>query len=300
MEIFVRKTIFHLFGILLIIPILNYAQDVKSILSLMPSKDKEALTRLFYWMMHTENLSYTLFGDKPVSLSGDFIESAVTPLEILMGKSKYFGSFEKNWQIWEKYEEYFLIENYLLIKEPSITVSNTINVVLINKKEFINIVNQHIDIFKQKLGRDLIAENLLKKIESGHQFASTIRNDEVLWGILLGYGIHNAKLYDKKYKLERFIYFDEFPKLPIKKPSPSQNFSSIEEELDFLKSKIKPFGEYGYSPIIQNPVHFMVDPGHPETKALKKKYQSLRSKISAIYARGDFLEITFSKLTSSN
>ncbi len=42
----------------------------------------------------------------------------------------------------------------------------------------------------------------------------------------------------------------------------------------------------------------MVDPKHSETKALEKKYKKLRGKISAIYARGDFLEITLSKLTS--
>jgi hypothetical protein len=295
MAIFTHKIIYRLImGILLFIPILIYSQNVKSILDTIPLRDREALTQLFYWMMCNENLNYTLFGDKPVSLSGDFI---ISPFE--NRKNNYQSSFEKCWIIWEKYKKKFPIhQNYILIKEPSITVCYATNIIFINKKEFIKEVNQNIDVFKKKLGSYVTAETLLKEIEDKKRFAPIIKNDEVLWGILLGYGAHNAKLYAKKYCLERFIYFDEFPMFPIKKPSPSKNFSSIEEELDFLESKLRPFGEHGYSPIIQNSVHFMADSEHPETKALEKKYKKLRGEISAIYAQGDFLEITLSKLTS--
>jgi hypothetical protein len=271
------------------------AQDIKYILSTMPTEDKEALTRLFYWMMRNDNLSYTLFGNKPISLSGDFDVNSSENLKIEGRCSRRFWNY---WQIWEKYEKNFQIQNYLLIKEKSITVSNVTNVVFINKKAFINIFNKHAKIFNKILNKHLTSDSLLKEIEDNRKFAPIIKNNEILWGILLGYGVHNAKLYDKKYKLERFIYFDELPKIPLKKPSPSKSFSSIEEELDFIELKTEPFGEYGYSPIIQNAVHFMVNPEHPETKALEKKYQKLRSKISAIYAQGDFLEITLSKLTS--
>ncbi len=274
-----------------------FSQDISNILSFIPTEEKVALKKLFYWMMRSDNLSYSLFGDKPISLSGDF---TVTPLgNVIMGDRRAY-LFWKYWQIWEKYEKEFVIKNFLFIKEPSITTSDVINIIFINKKEFINIVGKHINIFKEKLGYDLTPEHLLKKIEDNRKFANIIKNDEVLWGILLGYGVHNAKLYDRKYRLERFLYFDEIPKLPIKKPSPSKSFSSIEEEFDFLESKIKPFGEYGYSPLIQNSVHFMIDPQHPETKALEKKYRELRGKISVIYSKGDFLEITLSKLTSKD
>ncbi len=279
--------------------LVNYvcAQDITTFLSHISVEERVVLRRLFYWMMRTDNLSYTLFGDKPISLSGDFNTS---PLGNFMMGDKRGTLFWKYWKVWKKYEPYLSIKKYLIIEEPSITVSDVTNIIFINKKAFTEIVNRHIEIFREKLGNDLTAEGLLQTIEESHKFASIIKNDESLWGILLGYGVHNAELYDKKYKLERFIHFDEFPRLPIKKPSPSQGFSSIEEELSFLESKIKPFGEYGYSPIIQNSVHFMVDLQHPETKALEKKYHKLRGKISAIYSKGDFLEITLSKLTATD
>lgn len=273
-----------------------FSQDISNVLSSIPTEEKIVLKRLFYWMMRSDNLSYSLFGDKPISLTGYF---TVTPLGNFIMGGKGGTLFWRYWKIWEKYEKVFSIKNYLFIKEPSITVPDVINIIFINKKEFINIVSQHLTVFKEKLGSNLTPETLLKEIEDTHKFASIIKNDEVLWGILLGYGLRNAKLYDKKHRLESFIYADEVPKLPIKKPSPSKNFSSIEEELDFLESKTGSFGEYEYSPRIQNSVNFMVDPKHSETKALEVKYERLRGKISAIYAQGDFLEIILSKLIST-
>jgi hypothetical protein len=107
-------------------------------------------------------------------------------------------------------------------------------------------------------------------------------------GVLLGYGLHNAQLYNDRLKLEKFINFEDLPKIPEKKPTPKENFASIEAKYEFLDSKLKPFGEYNYSPLIVRSVHFVADYSLSETKALKKKYKKLRSKISTIYAKGDF------------
>lgn len=139
----------------------------------------------------------------------------------------------------------------------------------------------------------------MQQIEETGKFSSIIQDNQMLWGILLGYGVHNSKLYYERTKLDEFIYFEELPKIPKMKPLPSSPFSSIEEECEYFYSLLKPFGEYNYSPLIIRPVHFMADHNHPETEKLKNKYNKLRSKISAIYAQGDFLEITLSQLTSS-
>lgn len=278
-----------------IFPLTNFAHDIKSVLREMPQEDRKSLEHLFYRVMRTDLGSYTLFGDKPMSLSGDFI---LTPNEHIFARAKCGGIFWKNWKVWKKYEEYFHVSKYLLIEEPSITCPNVNNVVFINKNNFIKKIKQNIILFKEILGQDITPDKLLQQIEETHKFAYFIKNNEILWGVLLGYGYHNAKLYHKKYELERFVYFDELPKLPNKKPTPSPEFSSIEEEIDFLKSKTTFFGDYEYSPLIQSSVHFLMDPNHPETKILEKKYRELRGKISAIYSQGDFLEITLSKLTS--
>lgn len=287
----------YFFGFILLISTSIYAQniDVKDILSHLPESDRHDLHQLFSWMMQRDDLSYSLFGDKPVSLSGYFIRA---PTGNVFAGYAVGGLFWKYWQIWEKHEKKFPIKKYLLINEPSITVPEVVNIILINKKAFIEKVNRHIQVFRKKLGGDLTAEDLLKKIEDNYRLAYLIKNDETLWGILLGYGSHNAQLYERKSHLEKFLYSKKFPQFPLKKPVSKTEFSSLKEEFDFIESKMVPFGDYEYSPIIQNSVHFMMDPKHPETKYLEKKYKRLRGQISAIYAKGDFLEITLSQLTS--
>jgi hypothetical protein len=278
----------------------TFAQNVKNVLSNIPQKDREALESLFHRMMFRDYLSYTLFGDKPISLSGDFI---LTPYENILnshGLYKCGGIFWKNWEIWEKYKDIFPIQNYLFVIEPSINCPGIRNIIFINKKNFVKKVNQHIDIFREKLNHDLNGNALLAEIEKKQIFAPIIRNDEMLWGILLGYGVHNANLYNERNKLERFIIFETLPKIPERKPDPAKNFSSIEEEQKYLNSRLKLFGEHFYSPLILNTVHFVADWEHPETRALEKKYRELRGQISAIYAQGDFLEITLSKLISKH
>ena len=140
----------------------------------------------------------------------------------------------------------------------------------------------------------------MNQIEKEKKFSPVIKDNQMLWGILLGYGVHNAKLYYKRDKLEQFINSEILPKIPEKKPIPTKNFSSIEEEYEYLNSKLQLFGEHIYSPLLVRTLHFVADLEHSETKTLKKKYRDLRGKISAIYAKGDFLEITLSKLTSTD
>lgn len=276
----------------------NFAQDVKDILSKIPSNDREALESLFYRMMNNDHFNYTLFGDKPISLSGDF---NLTPYEnILWARQRCGGAFWKNWEIWEQYQNFFPLKNYLFIKEPSINSPHVVNIIFINKKQFIEKINQYLDVFQESLKRNVTGESLLIEIEEKKRFAPIIKNDELLWGILLGYGVHNAALYSERLKLEQFINFEDLPKIPEKKPSSQGKFSCIEEEYEYLTSKLKFFGEYSYSPLIARSVHFVADLNHPETKALEKKYTQLRSKISAIYAQGNFLEIALSKLTSND
>lgn len=134
--------------------------------------------------------------------------------------------------------------------------------------------------FERVLDQKINAKKFLNDIEIGKiSFVDSIQNNEMLWGILLGYGRHNASLYNRRERQ----YFK----------------AMILSDVALRKSKIKlkPCGDYNYSPLIMGSVHFASDPEHPETRSLEKKYKVLRGKISSIYAKGDFLEITLSQLT---
>jgi hypothetical protein len=283
-----------LFILFLLLPIMNFAQDVNNFLSKIPPQDKQQLENFFHIIMHSNSGCYTLFGDKPVTLSGDFI---LTSCNNVLAGARCGGIFWKYWKTWEKYKSQLTIKNYIFFAEPSITCKNVVNVILINKKAFVKEVNQYIEFFNEKLGDISSAETFLKKIEEQKRFASMIRNDEMLWGILLGYGLENASLYARRDRIERFINAEELPKIPENVPKPHR-FSSIEDEYKFLDSKLQFFGDHSYSPFIINSISFVADLDHPETQFLKKKYHSFRSEISEIYSKGDFLEITLTQLLS--
>lgn len=246
---------------------LHISASVKEILDRIPQEEVEVLKHLFTFL-DGDHFAYTLFGDKPLSLSGDF---TLTPWNNTLAGFSSGGVFWKRWEVWEKYKRFFPMKNYLLIKEPSKHV-NSDNIILINKKEFIKIINKNLSLFQDILKKTIDPHELLSKLEKREiTFRESIQDNELLWGILLGYGKHNAELYCRRLYCKKI--------------------------LSDKKKKSCYFGDYSYSPLIEKAVHFIADPDHSETIILDKKYSEMRRRISSIYAKGDFLEITLSKLT---
>lgn len=240
--VLVKIKFIFLFLSVLIFTNLYSNEKIRDNLNSIPNNDRESLSHLFF-LLNRDHFGYTLFGDKPISFSGGFVK----PFENLFQYKSNSELFWKYWETWEKYKNLFPSKKFLLIREPSISYNNIHKIILINKKAFKRQVNKYIHIFRKKLGTDLTAEKLLEKIETSQKFASFIKNNELLWGILLGYGIQNASLYSRRNELLPFLYSDIMPALPLKKPLHSPPFSSIEEEFAFLSSKLLAFENYNYT-----------------------------------------------------
>jgi len=282
--IFVLLMLFHFY--------LVGNQSIREALDAMPKSEKENLERLFQDLFNRENFGYTLFGDKPMSLT----DYSTTSFDSDGIPSKSGLRFQKRWEVWKKYAHAFPMTSYLLIEDPRERGSSK-EILFINKKCFIDKVNEHLDLFQEALGENITGVLLLKKIEDNHQFLSFFNDHQMLLGILLGYGKHNARLFAERHQISPFVYRKEFPKVPIKIPTPSEGFPSLQEEFNSYFSVLTLFGDPKYSPLVIHSVHFVADHKHPETISLQKKYRKMRGEISAIYAKGDFLEITLSKLT---
>lgn len=250
--------------------------NIRELFTEIPAEDLSSLDSLFSELLR-DHFGYTLFGDKPISLSSHFV---ITPWENIVERTNNLdGIFWKNWNIWEKYQDLFPMKNYLLIKEKSRN-KNIKHIILINKNEFINVVNQNQRLFEAILGRKISPKDILDTIEAGNATLMDIINDnQALWGILLGYGKHNSMLYNQR---ER-NYFNCLALSDI-----ALKHSSI---------TLEGVGDYKYSPLIMGSVYFAGDMHHPETITLQRKYQELREKISLIYSQGDLLEISLSQLT---
>lgn len=238
------------------------AVNVNKLIEQIPLEDRENLERLFYQLIDDDHFGYTLFGDKPVSIGSYF---KVTPWENYIELGQCDGVFWKNWGIWEKYKNQFDIKKYLIIKEESDFVYE---VVIINKNEFIKTISTHLNIFENILKKEINPILFLSEIEQGKiSFSNSIQNNIVLLGICLGYGKNNSLFFSQKNKI-------------------------------LNRNSLELCGDYNNSPLRIQSTYFMANHNNSETKTLQEKYKRLRGKISAIYAQGNFLEITLTQLTS--
>lgn len=269
------------------------AINVVELLNEINPDDRESLEGLFQSFIYKDHFGYTIFGDKPISLSGDF---TLTPWENTITGDRSGGCFWKKWDIWKKYKSLFPIHNFIFLEEQSYNYSDIKFVLVINKKSFLKAVKKYQRTFNEILGYQVNPEKLLQSIESGFsKFQSAIQNSEILWGILLGYGEHNARLYERKNEMTRLIGRS---KLILKNTNPSMNFQSIEDEKKFLDAMLQSFNDSFDCICFINPVNFVADLTHPETLMLKRKYLRLDRKISSIFANGNVLQITLTQLTA--
>ncbi|MGE4574374.1 MULTISPECIES: hypothetical protein [Parachlamydia] len=242
---------------------MNTHEKIQSI----PFEDRVALEELFSSFIFEDTFGYTLFGNKPISLGGNF---RVTPWANVLAGCRCGGAFWKKWEIWEKYQDQFLSSKYLLISEPHFLGKSDLDelILLINKRAFLKSLENHLITFENILKQKIIPEEFLGEIENGTlSFFDSIQKNETLLGILLGYGKHNAEMFYQRKKIFKF------------------------DCLTF-------FGDHYYSPLVVNDVFFVADQNHPETKYLRSKYTQLRGKISEIYAKGDLLTITLGQFVA--
>jgi hypothetical protein len=169
----------------------------------------------------------------------------------------------------------FPSQHYLILKEKSWAKNFDIfSIIIINKYAFIKTIDKNLELFRSILNKKINSQQILKNIENGKiGFIETIKNNQILWGILLGYGKCNAFLYAKNDR--PYLWSLSLINTPLLK--------SCNEVIPGL-SRIKS-------------VCFVGDPAHPETIHLKNKYKKTRKKILSIYNTGHFFENTLKKLT---
>ena len=82
------RTIF--IGLLFLLSASLWGGSIKKTLDTISLEDQQKLESFFYAIMIEDHGAYTLFGDKPISLAGNFL---VTPYRKYLGKDEEWGSF---------------------------------------------------------------------------------------------------------------------------------------------------------------------------------------------------------------
>lgn len=259
--------------------------------------DRQQLTILFEDFIYKNHFGLVLIGEKPIAIAGYFNS---TPLwNMLYGRGGRRVNFTECWKGVEKYKSVFSSEDFLILRENESDNGDIQLVTLINKRLFLKTIHENIDLFQKTLGVSFDPLVFLESIsQSKASLFEALRRDEGLYGILLGYGRENALAFKRKLLLAKL--FDSYYKqkdgdFSLIYLTPSEKFSSLEEEYEWYEKNLVPLDfQSKLTPI--TPAVFMAFKNSEETKFLKEKYRKAQKKLVDVYANKDILEVVVKQL----
>ena len=147
--------------------------------------------------------------------------------------------------------------------------------------------NKNKDLFQKYYGQQVTIEKVIDGLMGKKNYDEISKiplfKEEELLGIALGFGRHNAELFQRREELKG-------TKFSLILPSPRKGFFSTAEELSYLRDHLKPTREMDDCLLRVIGVGFVGDPDHPKTQALAKKYDLLQEKLISIFSKEDWLE----------
>jgi hypothetical protein len=264
------------------------SDKIERIIQQIPEDDLNEIKHLFEYLFKYNGLGFTLFMDKPVSfcpidsflfhLSGNLY--GCTEKTLLLNKN-----FHKEWRTWKKHESSFHLKKYVFMLDK-------LGVVLINKQSLEKCFSDNKKRIIKILGPEFNVNLFLKKIEENNGLVKLMNRDHEFLGIILGFGVHNSQLFQRREDILNVLEPDTIPVYLNKTITPSLGYATTEEELSDLWTKLDSLNPSDqYFPIVNlNRVGFAVDPKHKETIFLRKKYEIQRQKINEILAREDWFK----------
>ena len=107
----------------------------------------------------------------------------------------------QGWLAFKKHEKHFKHPNFILCeKVVSFPDFYALHLYIINKRAIKKSFEEHNSLFKKILGNSFSPENYLEKLENGHDLSSLLQENDLLLGILLGYGKNSSKAFYERNK----------------------------------------------------------------------------------------------------
>jgi hypothetical protein len=240
--------------------------SIKAILSQIPKDDYEALDQLFRTLVIENYFAYTLFGSKPMTHKGVFYGVLTRERSKDNEGDQIFLTY---WEIWKKYASRpeFQTPNYFFVEKK---LPELFEIHFLNRKNVLACVQEYLSTFKEILGEGVTPEKIYYNMITSNDVYEALGNSQILYGILFGFGEKNARGYHEKFELELDI--------------PEPIFFNDEEQ----------------KPNHLSLPYFSVFGPNRETDLLRKTYQQERRRILSLYSKGNFLEITLTKLLSND
>lgn len=257
----------------------------KADISQVPEKDIRNIKSLFSFLLIEHDFGYPIFGSKPMALADFCLEASPRePAHQLLNAQLYYAK-KRGWlNSWYKYKKELVFKDFIFLDQEDFGYPVLI---LINKKNLLNVLKEHELVFKQVLGDSFAPESFLEKIEKKEvPFAEAVRRSQALLGIMLGYGERNAMLFQEKMRL---YWKKKQLKGVLKKDS------ELHKKYQESDSKLQCFNELEEFAAIM-PLYFASDNMHPETTALRKKYKEDQLKIVELMSQPNFMDRVLERL----
>lgn len=263
-----RVTLIFLFGM----QIFATASAIEN-LSKLSLNERAQLRTFFRKGVEVDGLGYVLFFDtKPMSMY---------PVTKRMKGSYRSYIAAKGWEVWKKYEHLFPHPNYIICEEIAPFSHEILHIFVINKATLRKSLNSHYEEFKAVLGDSFSIDSFLRELEDKKHIRPLIKNDEMLLGIMFGYGKEsalNCKVYKENKKNDGNNKLQPIPPISKKQIICKGRYST------HIKG-----GGIGA-------VRWSGDPNSSEVRALIKEYRAEQMMLKRIYRRKDFLKISLKKL----
>lgn len=206
MEKFLNRVFLVFLSIFLILPISCskiYSKEIRNTYKTLSEQEKDCL-RAFFSCLFESPFGYVLCGDKPIyhrlikkvegynhspTIEENEDELLLKAEEIL----KKFKLRNRNY--------IFLIRNSDIPKFKD----THLELMLINKRALIKVIQNDLSLFQKKFGKDLRAEDLVQKILKDG-FYKTFVGNLALQGIVFGYGTESSVAYEQGSRFSDIFY----------------------------------------------------------------------------------------------
>lgn len=262
-----------------------------------PPPDLVILEDFFQSLFVYHNLGYVLYGDKPMItisynnplFSQSFDLYSMEPENLKM---------KKGMECWRKYHKLFSSENFISVFFGDPSKDENIELILINKSKFINVVETNLDKFKPVFGKDVTGKQLLTKLINEKDFW-TCNLDYEMIGILLGYGKINAHYFQRRSDINPKFYGWKFTLKKLLR-SPSPGYTCIEDEMVDLQNCFHPLEDDNHldGGFMDLPGFLAVD--STETQKLKEDFEQQRKQMIKIYRNGSYFKKSMRKYVGSD
>lgn len=131
----------------------------------------------------------------------------------------------------------------------------------------------------------------MEKLEKREiSIAKATNGSQRLMGIMLGYGLRNATLFQKRYDIMQAVW-------KRKKENLMEDETLIKQLAD-IEAQCGDFSELEADAII-HPLYFLADISNPETIDLQKKYEQERQEIMQLRKKCNFMDLVLKRLVTA-